>query len=167
MSMIDRIAAAIETISDGFALLDAEHRFVLINSKFRQIFGVPDEVLRVGVHYADFIRAVGVSEAVADVDAFVADRMARLAASGEPFTRAPWRIRLVISGRFTPRQRGGILQADALDERVGMPMRELPFGPFAKIDQSDPQRPFLHRQTAGLDMAAFDDHKNHHVGRTV
>lgn len=85
MSMIDRIAAAIETISDGFALLDAEHRFVLINSKFRQIFGVPDEVLRVGVHYADFIRAVGVSEAVADVDAFVADRMARLAASGEPF----------------------------------------------------------------------------------
>ena len=58
-SMIDRIAAAIETISDGFALLDAEHRFLLINAKFRQIFGVPDDVLRVGAHYADFVRAVG------------------------------------------------------------------------------------------------------------
>ncbi len=89
MSIVDPIASAIETISDGFALLDAEHRFLLVNSKFRELFGVPEAVLRVGAPYADFVRALAVADAVpeTDVEAFVAERMARLASPDEPFER--------------------------------------------------------------------------------
>ena len=43
-------------------------------------------------------------------------------------------------------------------------MPQAPVAPFAAIDQSDAQRPFLGRQTAGLDVAQFNDHKNHHIG---
>ena len=66
-----------------------------------------------------------------------------------------------------PSERGRLFQADALDERVGVPMRQPPIAPFAAIDQGDPQQPFLGRQTAGLDVAPFDDCKDHHVGRAV
>ena len=48
-----------------------------------------------------------------------------------------------------------------------MPMRQPPFGPVAAIDQGDAQRPILRRQAADLDVGAFDDRKNHHVGRAV
>ena len=39
------------------------------------------------------------------------------------------------------RERGCILDADPLRERIGMPMRELPFGSIAAIDQRDAQAP--------------------------
>src|SRR5687767_8585506 len=71
------------------------------------------------------------------------------------------------SGRFAPREHGRLFQADALDERIGMPMRQPPFGSFAAIDECDAQRPILGRQTSDLDACPFDDREDHHVGRAV
>ena len=59
--------------------------------------------------------------------------------------------------RDAPSKRGRLFQADAFSERVGVPMCQPPIAPFAAKDQSDAQRPFLGRQTAHRDEAAFDD----------
>ena len=40
-------------------------------------------------------------------------------------------------------ERGCLFQADAVRERISMPMHELPFDPFTAINLCDPQRPVL------------------------
>ena len=47
------------------------------------------------------------------------------------------------SALVAPSERGCLFQADAVRERISMPMHELPFGPFTAIDLCDPQRPVL------------------------
>jgi hypothetical protein len=47
------------------------------------------------------------------------------------------------SALVAPSDRGCLFQADAVRERIGMPMHELPFGPFTAIDLCDAQRPVL------------------------
>ncbi len=59
---------------------------------------------------------------------------------------------------------GGVLQCNARNESIGMPVHQPPFGTVAAIDQGDAQRPILGRQTADLDMLPFDDREDHHVG---
>jgi hypothetical protein len=59
--------------------------------------------------------------------------------------------------------RGGLFEADAPDEGIGMPVHQPPFGSFAAIDLGDPQRPILGRQTSDLTMLPFDHRKHHHV----
>ncbi len=47
-------------------------------------------------------------------------------------------------------ERGCLFQLDGIGERIGMPMRQPPFGPFVAIDQGDAQRPILRRQAFRL-----------------
>lgn len=47
------------------------------------------------------------------------------------------------SALVAPSERGCLFQADAVRERISMPMHELPFSPFTAIDLCDPQRPVL------------------------
>jgi signal transduction histidine kinase len=53
-----QLTRAIESISEGFTLFDAEERLVLCNSKFRSMFPATADLLEPGIAYADFIHAV-------------------------------------------------------------------------------------------------------------
>ena len=77
----DQLTEAIEAISDGFALYDAEDRLVLFNSKYRDIYSasaeaiVPgnsfEEILRYGLEQGQYEAAIG------QPDAWLRERLAR------------------------------------------------------------------------------------------
>jgi len=52
-----RMVDAIESISEGFVLWDADDRLVLCNSRYREIYGAIAEMLVPGVPFADVARA--------------------------------------------------------------------------------------------------------------
>jgi len=89
MTVNDRIAAAIETISDGFALLDSQFRFTVINARFRQIYHRAGAKLVIGGLYADFARELAIVEGIPAAEGrledYVRERMLLLAVPGEPF----------------------------------------------------------------------------------
>lgn len=74
-----RLAEAIEAISDGFALYDADERLVIANSKFMQTYGPGAESLMPGTPYTAFLHHAADSgmfdEAVVDRDGFIARRL--------------------------------------------------------------------------------------------
>jgi hypothetical protein len=53
------------------------------------------------------------------------------------------RIGRQLSALVAPSERSRLLQADAVHERISMPMHEPPFGPFTAKDLCDTQRPVL------------------------
>ena len=52
-----RLRDAIEAISEAFVLWDAANRLVLCNSKYQQLYGLPDELVRPGTPYAEIARS--------------------------------------------------------------------------------------------------------------
>jgi hypothetical protein len=56
----------------------------------------------------------------------------------------------------TSGERRGLLQGDALDERVGMTVRQMPFRSFLAIDFRYAQRPVLVGQATNLGMLPLD-----------
>ncbi len=52
----DLLQTAIESIDQGIALVDAEMRLVAWNSRYQQIFDLPDQLVSVGTPIADLIR---------------------------------------------------------------------------------------------------------------
>ncbi len=83
---------AIENINEGFVLYDAEDRLVRCNQKYREIYALSAEKLVAGARFEDLIRHgayVGqYSEAKADPEAWVQQRLARRQEMGEPFEQA-------------------------------------------------------------------------------
>jgi two-component system cell cycle sensor histidine kinase PleC len=53
-----RLRDAVESISESFVLWDAADRLVLCNSKFQQLYGLPDSAIRAGVPHED-VEAIG------------------------------------------------------------------------------------------------------------
>ncbi|MCH8110560.1 MAG: PAS domain S-box protein [Proteobacteria bacterium] len=53
----NQLADAIDAINDGFALYDAEHRLVLANERYRQIFPEFASIVKPGMHYEDYLQA--------------------------------------------------------------------------------------------------------------
>lgn len=51
-----RLSDAIESISEGFVLYDGDDRYVLANSRFREMFPELAEILRPGMPYEDVLR---------------------------------------------------------------------------------------------------------------
>ena len=51
------LSDAIESITQGFALYDSEDRFVLSNSRYREMFPELAQLTRPGMHYEDVLRA--------------------------------------------------------------------------------------------------------------
>jgi diguanylate cyclase (GGDEF)-like protein len=80
-----RLMEAIESISDGFVLFDAEGRLILCNSVFRQMYPSMAEVLQPGVSYAEILRSwVRVRGTFADPDqaeAYIQERLRRFYAN--------------------------------------------------------------------------------------
>jgi len=51
-----RLRDAIETISEAFVLWDARNRLVLCNSKYQQLYELPEELVRAGTPYSEIAR---------------------------------------------------------------------------------------------------------------
>ena len=83
-----QLAEALDTISDGFALLDRDDRFVLVNANFRAIYSDVADALVPGARYRDFVERLvmtgEVPEAVGRTEAFVQERLDALHDSGRP-----------------------------------------------------------------------------------
>ena len=83
-----QLAEALDTISDGFALLDRDDRFVLINARFREMYGAVADVLVPGARYRDFVERLALSgelpEAAGRIEAFVQERLDALHDAARP-----------------------------------------------------------------------------------
>jgi hypothetical protein len=62
--------------------------------------------------------------------------------------------------RGTARKSRRLLKGDAADEGIGMPVRQLPFGPIFPIDLGHAQRPVLLRQAADFSALSLDHDQN-------
>ncbi|HEX9791610.1 MAG TPA: response regulator [Kiloniellales bacterium] len=87
-----QLSEAIETITEGFALYDADDRLVLCNSRYRDLYADVGLKLEPGVHYEDILRVVanrGLIEGTADdPEAWVAARLKRHRHPTGPFDQA-------------------------------------------------------------------------------
>jgi len=72
-----RLRDAVESLSDGFALYDADDRLVLCNRKWMELYGYADEDIRPGILYEELVRLDAARDAVAgDIEAYVRQRLA-------------------------------------------------------------------------------------------
>ncbi|MDJ0936510.1 MAG: PAS domain S-box protein [Kiloniellales bacterium] len=83
-----RLRTAIESISEGFALFDADDRLIVFNSKYKEIYGESAEAIEAGARFEDIIR-FGVergqyAEALGRVEDFVRERVAQHQDPGAP-----------------------------------------------------------------------------------
>ncbi|WP_046868390.1 adenylate/guanylate cyclase domain-containing protein [Microvirga massiliensis] len=84
-----RLVDAIETISEGFALFDADDRLVLCNSRYGELLYAGREVeLRAGMTFASIVRRAAeggyIMDAEGRVEDWIADRIRRHQKPGEP-----------------------------------------------------------------------------------
>ncbi|MFC4973110.1 PAS-domain containing protein [Halomonas beimenensis] len=76
-----QLTEALESIAEGFALFDAEDRLVLYNSRFKEHFVTPGDVVEPGLRFEDLLKAVverGMTpQDYASGEAYIADRLAQ------------------------------------------------------------------------------------------
>jgi signal transduction histidine kinase/CheY-like chemotaxis protein/HAMP domain-containing protein len=76
-----QLGEAIETISEGFALYDAEDRLVICNSRYREMYAGVDVTIRPGIHYQEVIQAAAQAGMIPDanghLDAWLTARLDR------------------------------------------------------------------------------------------
>ncbi len=106
------LRGAIESISEGFAIWDADDRLIMTNSKYLEMFSEVAEVLVPGVAFTDFLQAAvegGVYDTEGqDMETFIVSRLAEHRHLGEPFERQIGNGRwLRISNR--PTESGGVV----------------------------------------------------------
>ena len=84
-----QLVEAIEAVSEGFALYDADDRLVVCNSRYREMYAGLGLEIGPGTPYEDIIRAAardGMIEAArGDAEAWVARRLARHRDPGPPY----------------------------------------------------------------------------------
>ena len=83
-----RLTDAIESISEGFSLYDAEDRLVLGNYKYKELFDFGDGPPKPGTPYEQILRRAVehgvIQDAIADPEAWIEARLARHRNPGEP-----------------------------------------------------------------------------------
>ena len=76
-----QLGEAIETISEGFALYDAEDRLVICNSRYREMYAGLDVAIAPGIHYQEVIQAAAQAGMIPDanghLDAWLTARLDR------------------------------------------------------------------------------------------
>lgn len=87
-----RLRQAIEGVSDGFALWDADDRLVLANQRYRDLYPPLADHIRPGVSFVELARQLArsgaIPEAVGREETWVSERVARSrTGDGEPFER--------------------------------------------------------------------------------
>ena len=88
MRLNKQLVDAIEAISDGFVLYDADERLVICNSKYKQLRPLAGDIMVPGAYFEDIIRTAAeggqVPSAIGRVDEWVGERLARFRHPGEP-----------------------------------------------------------------------------------
>ncbi|MGI9478465.1 MAG: ATP-binding protein [Hyphomicrobiaceae bacterium] len=78
-NVLDLLRDAIESLSEGFALYDHDHRLVMFNSRYREMNGLVADLLEPGLDYEMMLREMarrgGYRDAVGREDAWVAERI--------------------------------------------------------------------------------------------
>src|ERR1035437_8188192 len=76
-----RLTDAIETISEGFSLYDADDTLVIFNSKYKTLFSAPDDVIEPGTTFETIVRAAVergmIDDAEGGHEAWLAERIAQ------------------------------------------------------------------------------------------
>lgn len=76
---LDLLSDAIESLSEGFALYDNDHRLVMFNSRYREMNGLVADLLEPGLRYEMMLREMarrgGYADAIGREDAWVAERV--------------------------------------------------------------------------------------------
>jgi adenylate cyclase len=106
-----RLDDAIEAISDGFSLYDADDRLVVSNTRYRQILHAGDDtIMKPGARFETILRSAVergyIADAVGDEERWLAGRLERHRSQAEPH------IQRYVSGRWVrvseqPTQDGG------------------------------------------------------------
>ncbi len=80
---------AIESIADGFVLYDADDRLVLCNAKYRELYAQSEDLIRPGTSFETILREGALRGQYTvpphELDAWLADRIARHRTPGGPF----------------------------------------------------------------------------------
>jgi PAS domain S-box-containing protein len=86
----ERLVQAVESMADGFVLLDADGRLVICNQQFRDLHPGVADLLESGMHFEDVIRAAAtrgwVKDAKGREEEWIRERLERHRNPGEPFT---------------------------------------------------------------------------------
>ncbi len=131
LSERERLAArqlteAIEAISEGFALFDADDRLVICNSRFREMYRALDLTIAPGIPFAQIAAALAAARMIAgEGDTWLDARLARHRAPDKPFDqKRSDGTRIRISERRT--EDGGVVgvysditEARAREARLG------------------------------------------------
>jgi PAS domain S-box-containing protein len=88
-----RLDDAIESISEGFILYDADDRFVLCNTAYRNQFAELAEYLTPGVRFEDFMRAVYTASPILDAEYGTEEMLQRRLAAHRAGGGPPWTVR--------------------------------------------------------------------------
>ena len=108
-----RLIQAINSSSEGIIVYDAEERFVVCNSRYREFYPDTADLHKPGVQYEDILRAAVARKQFhlapdVDQEAFIQERLVRFRNPGEPIVRRIASGRWVqISERRTPE--GGLI----------------------------------------------------------
>ncbi len=94
-----RLREAIESISEGFALFDADDRLVLFNNNFRRALPGIADVLTPGIRFEDLVRAVAergyIVEALGRTEEWVQERLEKHRALSSPLEQH------IVDGQWT------------------------------------------------------------------
>ncbi len=78
-NVLDLLRDAIESLSEGFALYDNDHRLVMFNSRYRDMNGLVADLLEPGLEYEMMLREMarrgGYKDAIGREDEWVAERV--------------------------------------------------------------------------------------------
>lgn len=76
---LDLLSDAVESLSEGFALYDHDHRLVMCNSRYREMNALVADLLEPGLEYEMMLREMarrgGYTDAIGREDAWVAERV--------------------------------------------------------------------------------------------
>lgn len=125
------LQTALEHVSEAIAVFDKDMQLVCWNRQFREILGLPQEMIGIGARLDEFLRfhALNGIYGPGDIDDLVKDRLTRYAAAAEPFLERFSERGLVVEVRGNRMPEGGIVitftditssfeAAEALERRV-------------------------------------------------
>ncbi|MBT5191391.1 MAG: PAS domain S-box protein [Rhodospirillaceae bacterium] len=110
-SIADRYLSAIDSMSDGVALWDADDRLVVCNQRFRELSGDTGNIIRSGVIFEETVRATAAAGSfAASGDTLEAEIQERLAAHGNlPSEMEVRRLHRILNIREQSTADGGII----------------------------------------------------------
>ncbi len=106
------LSGALENMSQGVCVVDAEMRLVAWNSAYLELFDYPDELIQVGQPVADLLRhnaQSGLLDGGDDVEQRIQRRLAHKRAGSRHLVERPWPDGRIIEIRGNPMPGGGFV----------------------------------------------------------